>query len=298
MNRRILSLLFLGLFVFFAVAGMSRTAFAADAKKTDTKSNTTSSTTTSTGAASLQAYSADTPIANGTMVELKDSKAGKVAVSSKPDQAHMYGVTVDPSTLAVTISNAAIQNQVYVATSGTYPTLVSNQGGDIKAGDYVTMSAIDGVAKKADSDAKTVFGRAASAYTASNGFSKATLKDSTGKETQQVTIGIIPVSIDVRSNPISKSTKVNAPKFLERIGEAIAEKQVSPVRIYISLFVMAVSIVSAIVILYSGVRNSLISIGRNPLSKKSILRGLFEIILTSLLILIIGLFAVYLLLKL
>jgi hypothetical protein len=52
------------------------------------------------------------------------------------------------------------------------------------------------------------------------------------------------------------------------------------------------------VILYSGVRNTLISIGRNPLSKKTIYKGLIQIILMGLIIFITGLFGVYLLLKL
>ena len=69
-------------------------------------------------------------------------------------------------------------------------------------------------------------------------------------------------------------------------------------RIYLSIAITGLSIIVAITVLYSGVRNSIISIGRNPLSKKSIFRGLLEIILTAFLILIIGLFAVYLLLKL
>lgn len=59
-----------------------------------------------------------------------------------------------------------------------------------------------------------------------------------------------------------------------------------------------VSLIAAIAVIYAGVRNSVISIGRNPMTKKSIFRALMEIILTSLLILIIGLFAVYLLLRL
>jgi hypothetical protein len=62
--------------------------------------------------------------------------------------------------------------------------------------------------------------------------------------------------------------------------------------------VTAVSLIAAIAVLYSGVRSSVISIGRNPMGRKSIFRALLEIILTSILILIIGLFAVYLLLKL
>ena len=108
----------------------------------------------------------------------------------------------------------------------------------------------------------------------------------------------IPVTIDIRRNPNDKSTKVNVPSFLERVGLAIAEKEISPVRIYLSMAITAICLIASLVVLYAGVRSGVISIGRNPMSKKSIFRALIETILTSVLILIIGLFAVYLLLKL
>ena len=117
-------------------------------------------------------------------------------------------------------------------------------------------------------------------------------------KTKTVKFGLIPVTIDIKSNPNDESTKVKVPEALQRIGKAIAEKEVSPIRIYLSMAITAISLIAAIAVIYSGVRNSVISIGRNPMSKKSIFRALLEIILTSILILIIGLFAVYLLLKL
>jgi hypothetical protein len=106
------------------------------------------------------------------------------------------------------------------------------------------------------------------------------------------------VSINIQRNPNQKSTKTNLPPILQKIGQAIADKPVGPLRMYLSIAVTGLSIIVAIVTLYAGVRNSIIAIGRNPLSKKTILRGLLEVILTAFLILIIGLFAVYLLLKL
>ncbi len=276
-------------------------ALAADSSKsTDSKSSESSKSSSGAPAAAptLQSYAAETPLQDGTMVELKDSKTNKVAAATKAELGHMYGVTVDRNKLSVTITSG-LQNEVYVATSGTYDVIVSSQGGDIKAGDYVTLSAVDGVAMKADGDVKAVFGRAAGNFNSkSDSIGKVALKDTKGKEATQVTLGIIPVAIDVKANPIKKSTKTLVPEFLQRIGEAIAEKTVSPIRMYLSIAITGITIVAAIIILYAGVRNSLISIGRNPLSKKSIFRGLFEIILTTILILIIGLFAVYLLLKL
>jgi len=51
-------------------------------------------------------------------------------------------------------------------------------------------------------------------------------------------------------------------------------------------------------VLYGGIRSSIISIGRNPLAKKSIVRGLIQVITVGVIILVIGLFSVYLLLRL
>jgi len=294
-RSRFITLLFLSVFVVLGAA--HSVAFAADAKSS-TSSSTANSNPTTAGGGSVQGYAAASALQVGTIVQLTGAGASKVEVSTKGDQGHMYGVTVDRNKLSVTI-DAGLPNQVYVATSGTFDTLVSSQGGDIKAGDYVTLSSVDGVAMKADSNAKAVFGRAAANFNSkSQGIGKVSLKDTTGKAAAQVVLGIVPVAIDVKTNPIQKSTKTNVPKFLQRLGEAVAEKPVGPLRIYLSIAITGICIIAAVVILYSGIRNSLISIGRNPLSKKSIFRALLEIILTAVLILIIGLFAVYLLLKL
>jgi hypothetical protein len=251
------------------------------------------------GGGSVQGYAADTALDSGTIVLLSGKDSNRVKIASQADLQNMFGVTVDRNQLPLTITNDSVQNQTFVAVSGTYNVLVSMQGGAIASGDYVTLSSVNGVAMKASTKEKTVFGRAAAAFDGKGiTLGSTTLKDSSGKATKTVTFGSIPVTIDIRSNPNIKSTKVKVPSFLERIGLAAAEKQVSPIRVYLSLAITAVSIIAAIAIIYAGVRNGVISIGRNPMSKKSIFRALVEVILTSILILIIGLFAVYLLLKL
>ncbi len=251
------------------------------------------------GGGSVQGYAADAPLDTGTIVQLSGEGTKRVKVATQSELQKMFGVTVDKSRLPLTLSNEELENETYVAVSGTYNVLVSTQGGSIVAGDYVTLSSINGVAMKASTEEKTVFGRAVGSFDGKGvTLGMTTLKDDQGNANKTVTFGSMPVTIDIRSNPNEKSTKVNVPEVLERIGQAIAEKQVSPIRIYLSMAITAISIIAAIAILYSGVRNSMISIGRNPMSKKSIFRALLEIILTSILILIIGLFAVYLLLKL
>jgi hypothetical protein len=251
------------------------------------------------GGGSVQSYAADAPFDNGTIVQLTGKNSNRVKIALQADLQNMFGVTVDRNQLPLTVTNEGVQNETFVAVSGTYNLLVSTQGGPIAPGDYVTLSSLNGVAMKAGTEEKTVFGRAAAPFDGKGiTLSSISLKDSAGKEDKKVSLGLIPVTIDIRSNPNQKTTKANLPSFLERAGLMIAEKPVSPIRIYLSIGVASICVIAAIVIIYAGVRNGVISIGRNPMSRKSIFRALIETILASLLILIIGMFAVYLLLKL
>ncbi len=251
------------------------------------------------GGGSVQGYAASTPLDNGTIVQLTGKDSNQVKVATQSELQNMFGVTVDRNQLSLTLTNEGLENEVFVAVSGTYNVLVSTQGGVITSGDYITLSSVNGVAMKAGTKEKTVFGRAAGSFDGKGvTLGTTSLKDTAGKTNKTVMLGSIPVTIDIKRNPNDKSTKVKVPEVLERLGEAIAEKEVSPIRIYLSMAITAISLIAAIAVLYAGVRSGVISIGRNPMSKKSIFRALVEIIVTSLLILIIGLFAVYLLLKL
>lgn len=247
----------------------------------------------------VQGYASDTPLDNGTIVQLTGKDSNRVKIATQAELQNMFGVVVDRNTLPLTVTSDNLQNQAFVAASGTYNVLVSTQGGSIASGDYVTLSSVNGVAMKAGTEEATVFGRANGTFDGKGvNLGQTTLKDTNGQTNKTVIIGSIPVTIDIKRNPNIQSTKTDLPEFLQRLGQAIAEKEVSPIRIYLSMAITAISLVIALVVLYSGVRNGVISIGRNPMSKKSIFRALLEVILTTFLILIIGLFAVYLLLRL
>jgi hypothetical protein len=121
------------------------------------------------------------------------------------------------------------------------------------------------------------------------------LKDTNGNE-QKVNIGRIEVDIAVSKNPLAKSAAVT-PEWLGKVGQAISGKSLSPARLYIAAAIFFIGAFIAGAILYAGIRSSIIAIGRHPLSKKSILRGLLQVIFTSLIVFIISVFGVYLLLK-
>lgn len=252
------------------------------------------------GGGSVQSYAADAPIANGTIVQLTGKDANRVKIAEQSHLQDMFGLVVDRSQLPLTVTGGdSVQNETFVAATGTYNALVSTEAGPIVSGDYVTLSAIKGVAMKAGTEEETVFGRANGSFDG-RGVTLGTMaiKDRNGNVTQTVTLGSVPVTIDIKRNPNEKTTESNLPDFLQRVGQEIAEKEVSPIRIYLSMGISLICIIAVIVMLYAGIRNAVVAIGRNPMSRKSVFRALLEVILTALLVLIVGLFAVYLLLKL
>jgi len=273
------------------------------------KSSKTTSTKISTGSASVspqsqatttngvEGYGATTTLGDGTIVQLTGAGSSTVKPVSQANATMMYGVVVDPEDLPLTVSNSSLPNETYVATTGTYNVLVSTQGGIIQPGSFIAISSIDGVGMAAGYNKTTVLGRAVQGFNGQGGIGSELLKNS-ANTTVSVTLGIIPVAIQIEQNPSKQSTKVNLPNELQRAGQAIAEKPISAFRTYLSIAIMIVSLIMAIIVLYAGVRSGLISIGRNPLSKGHIFRGLLAVVMTSLIVLIVGLFAVYLILKL
>lgn len=244
----------------------------------------------------VQSYNASSAMQPGVVVQLSDSNSNTVLPLSRKNPEKMFGIVINPNDSPVTLS-AGNNEQVFVATNGSFPVLVSNQAGAIKAGDYVTISSLNGIGMKATNEDPIVVGKATSSFNGtSDSVSSASLSGSNGHKTI-VTLGRVIVNIDVAHNPLMAAPQNNIPGFLKKAGESLTNKPVSAARAYLSLTVLVICAVIAGSMLYAGVRSSIVSIGRNPLSKKSIVRGLAQVTLTSLIIFIAGLFAVYLILR-
>jgi hypothetical protein len=106
------------------------------------------------------------------------------------------------------------------------------------------------------------------------------------------------VDVGVMRNPGFGSDEAELPKFIRKAAENIAGKKVDSSRVYLAMAVFIICTIVAGTLMYGGVRSGIISIGRNPLSKKSIIRGMMQVVIFGLIIFILGIFGVYLLLKL
>ena len=246
-----------------------------------------------------QSFNADPSVQLGMIVKLKDKDPSTVEPLTESTLTKLLGVVVAPNDSTVTITPAkATKQQVFVASSGQYVALVSNQNGAIKAGDFITASAIAGIGMKADEGQSVILGKAGGAFTGTaNVIGKVALKNSLGKTTE-VSLGRVMVVLDVSHNPLESKSTNYVPGFLARTAQSVTDKKVSAARIYLGLAVLALTTVITGNLVYSGVRSGMISVGRNPLSKKSIIKSLIQTVIAGLIIFIVGVLAVYLLLKL
>ena len=236
----------------------------------------------------LQGYSSDENLQKGMLVALKEGDESKVVALSEKNSSRFKGVVVDKNDSPVTISDE--KHKLFVATNGPYELIVTDENGSIKKGDYISLSTTAGLAAKANETQDFVVGVASGDFKGGG--------DSVGSTSKKANVGRILVDVNFGKNPGRKSTDNKVPVALKKISQTIADKPVSTVRIYLAVFIFIVASIITGLMLYSGVKNTVVSIGRNPLSKGTIYKGLFQVVLLALIIFLVGLFGVYLILKL
>jgi hypothetical protein len=234
-----------------------------------------------------QSFQASDTLEAGTLVGLQQNKADTVEASNTERVNQLIGVVADKPLIELSGGSSTIS----VVTSGVAQTLVSDMNGSVKTGDKITASPINGVGMKAI-DSVLIVGTAQDDLDNTKATTR-TINDRDGKP-HQVRIGLVPVQVNVTFYGAPGSSQSYIPTFLQDAANAIAGKQVSPVRVLASLLLAILALVSVTILLYSSVRSSLISIGRNPLSEKAIHKGLIEVGAVILGILLLTFAAVYL----
>lgn len=236
-----------------------------------------------------QGYETTTAIAGGSIVSLQNDQSDIVVPTYTDNQNTIIGVVINDNSSVLTLTDGS-KSEVQVATTGVVPVLVSDINGPIQEGDQITASPIKGVGMKVSSDAK-VIGIAQS--TPTNDV-KDTYKDSDGKE-QTVTLGQVNVLINV-SYYTKQPTKTIVPAALQNVANAIAGKNVETLPIVIAAIIFFITLVIVSSIIYSMIRSSIISVGRNPMSQSAIYRDVIQLSVLVLGILAVAIISIYIVL--
>jgi hypothetical protein len=188
----------------------------------------------------------------------------------------------------------ADNKEVQVVTSGVTYGLVSNINGDIKTGDKITTSPIRGVGMKAV-ESTVIIGTSQADFSTGNAVEQTI--EQKGGNPKTVLISAVPIQVNVAFYQPPQQDATNLPPILNDLASSVAAgRQVPPVRILVALIILMVALISMAVLLYSSVRSSVISIGRNPLSEHAVYKSLWQVGLIVLGILLLTLIAIYLIL--
>jgi len=185
--------------------------------------------------------------------------------------------------------------QIQVVTSGLTTVLVSDINGSVKTGDKITASPLAGIGMKA-TQSTTVVGIAQANLDASTATNR-TVTALDGKSTD-VHIGSIPLQVNVTFYS-AKEDKLSplVPSFLQTLSNSIAGHNVAALRVFIGFFALLAGFLTISVILYAAIHSDIISIGRNPLAQGALRRGLFQVVLTALGILLLTVMVTYIVLS-
>jgi hypothetical protein len=216
-----------------------------------------------------QSYTTDQTLAIDSLVSLKDNSADAVVAANHTNADNLLGIIVSADSSSLSLTNN-LSNQVQVATSGTLHVLVSDINGTVVRGDFITASPISGVGMKATDNARIV---GVAQGTVEGGASQ-TIKDDQGKD-KVVKVGEVAVLVNV-SSYFKQPDKTLVPSAVQNVANAFAGRNVAALPILVSAGIFVVTLLVVVIIIYSMIRNGIISVGRNPLSQSAVYRNVIQ----------------------
>ncbi|MFZ3301810.1 MAG: hypothetical protein WA152_03805 [Microgenomates group bacterium] len=194
----------------------------------------------------------------------------------------------DPNMIGVVVENPAVSfvssdttGTVPVLSSGTAYVLVSSINGNIKSGDYLTSSKMDGIAQKANKSGY-VIGTA--------------LEDYESESAENV--GQVLVSLTVKPAVLKKSAEANLLQMVKDGVEGAFESPLSALRYFVAALITCVTFVFGFIHFGRIAKSGVEAIGRNPLAGRMIQTGVLMNMAITIIIMAASVFVSYLILVL
>lgn len=218
----------------------------------------------------------------GSVVSVNKEDAEKIELTTVSNSERVLGVVGQLSSSALNYSKG--NSLVTVSVSGEVEVFVSDMNGEVKSGDYVTASWLQGVAMKLEYG---IGGR--SIGIAIDDFDPDSATEYGEVETPR---GIVSTKVDVirvrlLNNESVSSNDSESGTFLGIISN-LAGKNVSFASALVASLIFICSLTVAGFFTNSSIRSSFISIGRNPMASSAIYKNLLQVTSLVLLIIMIG----------
>lgn len=231
----------------------------------------------------------DDGVRSGMALTVTDDE-GKVERASSSNGSRFIGVATDGDASSVTISSA--DKNVLVEVDGQVDALVSDLNGQVNSGDLLALSPLRGVLMRAEGSSGQPVALATKQADFSSG-QTADLDSENGTKTVRITT--VRVNLDPKAVAVSGASQEPA-STLEKLGEKVVGKPVSEARVVLTIVLFLVILIVEGGIIYGAVSSSITSIGRNPMARKFIHSDLLRVAGVAIIVLSLGLGAMYLML--
>lgn len=241
-----------------------------------------------------QAYNSEIQISEGSAVALINNSQNTIELATQENKNLLLGVVVASQNSLVNINSDQGNTQVIV--NGPANLLTCDINGEIANGDALTTSPIAGVAMKA-TETTRIIGFAQANFSSNSQKQFQTINNKKG-ENVKVAIVVMPVNIAIADySPKNNLDNNGVISGVQSLAYNLSGKNISAVRALVALIVLLVAAIVSIVIVYSSVNSSIKAIGRNPLSKRTVLLSFVQIIIAVAIIMLSGLSIAYLIIS-
>lgn len=231
----------------------------------------------------------DSSLMPGMLVRLSPDSTEDLPVverATEEDIQSILGVTTTVEESSITVASSG--QTVFVETEGEVRTYISDLNGQISQGDQLTISPLKGILALADSDSKIILGTVLEDFPL-GGLQTREIETSEGEKSTNIALMRINLNTKlVNSSPTDSS--------LEKLGKSVAGKEVSEIRVIVSLVIFLLVLFAEGGILYGSTSSAVTSLGRNPLAGQVIRRQLVQVMFAAFGVLVIGLISIYLIL--
>lgn len=229
-------------------------------------------------------------ISQGALLSLTSSDGNSVEPATSGNVTRLVGIAADKP--LVELSEGG-ESSVSVVVSGSAKALISDINGTVKSGDRVTISPISGIGMKTI-EASQVVGTAQADLSSVPTTTKS-VSGQNGKS-EKIKVGLLPIAVNVAyysGNASKGAISSFIPPFLQSLANTITGRQVSPLRVLLGTLALLLGFITVISMLYASIRSGVTSIGRNPLAEKALRKGLIDVVIAAIGLLLVTIVIVY-----
>lgn len=209
-----------------------------------------------------------------------------VEAATQKDLQKIIGVTTTIEDSSITVGSSG--QTVFVESEGEVKAYVSDMSGEVKQGDQLTLSPLNGILAKATDNSRIILATALEDFPA---FATQSYEIDTKEGSETTNIGLMRINLDTKS-----LVSGDAASSLEQLGRSVAGKEVNEIRVIVALVIFLLVLFAEGGIIYGAASSSITSLGRNPLAGKVIKKQLFQVTMVAFGVLTVGLASIYLIL--